>query len=252
MKKFYILTLLFISLFIFCQKKYPYYSPYQESYSGGSKGFYKDFHRILVEKNIKPCENKREIFDAKILVDEKGNAILFNEVRKEDESFGNFEYLDFYKNKCTINLIKVVLKNMESSKWIPANINGKNVPAITSYIVYPDILFKDDFAEHQFGEDRSSNYPEGIPQFRNDVAKQVDISKFATKLKGKVSVEITFNVNVNGEIEDVKVAKSSGIEAFDNKFVDAIKNVQNKWMPALMYGYPVKSRYRIPFTVEYN
>ena len=32
----------------------------QYSYLGGEKEFYKDFHKILIEKKLRPCENKKE------------------------------------------------------------------------------------------------------------------------------------------------------------------------------------------------
>ena len=40
----------------------------QDFYKGGTQKFYSDIHKILLEKNIQPCENKNEVYDVKFVV----------------------------------------------------------------------------------------------------------------------------------------------------------------------------------------
>lgn len=97
-------------------KVYPNYPTDKYSYLGGESAFYTDFHKILLEKKLKPCENKKEIFVANILIDEEGNANLHNEEKPSNVTTKTFLNTDIYENKCTIKLIKDVLPNLDSWK----------------------------------------------------------------------------------------------------------------------------------------
>lgn len=72
-----LLLLIFLSSFSFAQKSYVF-PPDQYSYLGGEVGFYKDFQKVLVAKNLKPCENKNELFRAFIIVKEDETAVLYD------------------------------------------------------------------------------------------------------------------------------------------------------------------------------
>ncbi len=46
----------------------------QESYQGGEKEFYKDFHQLLLHKKFKLCDNKNELYLLKVIVSEDGSV----------------------------------------------------------------------------------------------------------------------------------------------------------------------------------
>lgn len=61
---FYFFLFLFHSTVKGQQYNYPFFPSDQHCYIGGFKDFYKDFHEILIEKQMKPCENKNEFLTA--------------------------------------------------------------------------------------------------------------------------------------------------------------------------------------------
>ena len=106
----YLLFFCFVSAFCNAQNQYPFFPKDQHCYLGSFPAFYKDFHQILNENKLKPCENKKEFFTASVLIKTDNTAeILENKTSQE--------------NKCSFELSKEVMKHMD--KWIPAKINGK-------------------------------------------------------------------------------------------------------------------------------
>jgi TonB family protein len=251
-KKLLDICTIFIVVFAFAQGKNSYYPNYpadKNSYVGGETAFYTDFHKVLIEKKLKPCENKKEIFVAKILIDEKGNTRLINEEKQSNVIEKNFWNTDIYENRCTIQLVKEVLPNLESWKWVPAKINGEITPSITQFMVNPNNLFSDKFLENGITE---SQFPGGIKSFRDKVSSYIDIEDFVATKGGKINIIVTFSVNINGEIDEIYVLQSSGSPAFDEKFVYAIGKVgKKKWIPAKVYDHPIKSKFKFPFSVNF-
>ena len=90
----------------------------------------------------------------------------------------------------------------------------------------------------------------GLSSFRDEVAKKVDLNGFNGR--GKITVIIKFVVDVDGSVTDVIVEKSSGLKEFDERFIYAIKHVKKKWNPAKINDTPVRQRYKIPFTVNFD
>ena len=126
MKIFYFL--LFAGNLLFGQKAITFPAD-QYSYLGGTVGFYKDFQKVLLEKKLKPCENKNELYRALIII-------------KEDETayFVEYEKPSEITNKCSYALAKEVLTGMNG--WIAAKINGVPTTAGTQYFIYPDAFFE--------------------------------------------------------------------------------------------------------------
>jgi hypothetical protein len=72
-KKLVGMFLLCLSLFAYSQN-ISYFPKGQESYDGGPVQFYKDFHQILIDKGLKPCENKNEFHMLKLVVYEDASV----------------------------------------------------------------------------------------------------------------------------------------------------------------------------------
>ena len=73
MRYFYLL--LFCTTLVNAQKT-PTFPRNQHSYLGGVEGFYKDFQKLLLAKNLQPCANKQELFLAEIIIKGDGSALL--------------------------------------------------------------------------------------------------------------------------------------------------------------------------------
>ena len=76
MKLFYFL--LFISSFLSGQTQVISFPKDQHSYLGGRTNFYKDFQKVLLEKKLKPCDNKNEFLSAYVIVLENDTAVLYD------------------------------------------------------------------------------------------------------------------------------------------------------------------------------
>lgn len=61
----------------------------------------------------------------------------------------------------------------------------------------------------------------------------------------EISVDVSFIVEVNGKIEDIKITKSSGSNAFNRDFMRALS--QAKLRPAMKSSTPIKSIAYLPF-----
>lgn len=235
--------LLLLSFFTFSaihaqnQYPYPFFPKDQHCYFGGFPEFYKDFHKILVEKNLKPCENKSEYFTAFAVIKPDGTARLIESRTSQN-------------NKCSYELTKEVMKYMD--KWIPAKIDGKDTTTIAQLQIYMDDLF-DKYTEgyHLGNTIKPSSF--NIQEFRKEVLKRVDFSDF-TVTRGKKPLKIVafFVINEEGKIEDLKITTGSGLQQFDDMILTAIKRSLNshKWEPAKMHDMPIKSRFYIPMSVN--
>ncbi len=224
--------------FFFAQETIPYYSKDEDFYKGGLENFYKEIHEVIVNKKLLQCENKRAFVYQKFLVTEIGE---FKKVK--DLLDGNIN-----SDKCTEDLLNKILP--ELNNWIPAKKRSENIIAQSSFIFFPEDLFdnyKENYNPKKLYAD--SFFIGGVNAFRIEVAKKVDISGY--NASGKVMVVISFVVDIDGSVIDVKVEESSGLKEFDDEFVFAVKSVNRKWTPAKINGKPVKQRFKIPFTVNF-
>lgn len=94
--------------------------------------------------------------------------------------------------------------------------------------------------------DQSSEFPGGIDKFRQKVSENFDTSIMSDE--GVVKAEVTFVVERDGSITDVKASGPSS--DFNAEAVRTIKNIRTKWTPAKINGQPVRSRYRLPLAMQ--
>lgn len=214
-----------------------YYPHGQEPYQGGDKEFYKDFHQILLDKKLEPCENKSELYLMKVIVNEEGSVKYL----KDDT---NSEMAE--KNKCAYNLGLQVLKYMD--KWRSLEIDGEKKQGVASYHIFPDALFENYKEGYSLESEPAllEGLPGGINKFRSEVVKKINLDGFQWKQSFKMVV--IFTVNAEGVIENVTLENSSGLPEFDKRIINGIKNVKKKWSPAKIHGVPVKYRFRLPLS----
>ncbi|MBC7556531.1 MAG: energy transducer TonB [Chryseobacterium sp.] len=96
--------------------------------------------------------------------------------------------------------------------------------------------------------DQTSEFPGGINAFRNKVSGGFDTSVMSGE-EGAVKAEVTFVVERDGSITDVKANGPNS--DFNAESVRTIKGIRNKWTPAKINGQAVRSRYRLPLTMQF-
>lgn len=226
------------SLFVKAQNQYPYpfFPNDQHCYLGGFPEFYKEFHKILIEEKLKPCEKKDELFIAFIIINPDNKAVLL------ENNWSN-------ENKCSYELAKEVIPKMD--RWIPAKINGEEKSTIARVMFYMDDLFDKYETNYSIGKFVSkSNFD--VAKFRDDVIKRVDISGFVIKGNQPLRIKTTFVINEKGELDEVEMVESSGLKEFDEMILYAIKQTlkNKKWEPAKVHDIAIKSRFYLPFSIK--
>lgn len=94
-----------------------------------------------------------------------------------------------------------------------------------------------------------AEFPGGINAFRSKVSNSFDTSVMEGD-EGKVQTTVTFVVERDGSITDVKADGPN--KGFNAEAVRTIKSVKNKWTPAKINGQAVRYRYRLPLTMQFE
>lgn len=237
--KFTQLVILLISLFSteITAQVYESYPRGQESYIGGNAQFYKDFHQIIIDQDFKPCENKNELYSLDLVVypDRKVKYI------KDNDS------LDVVRNKCAFDLARNVVKYMKA--WKPAVIEGKEVAAITHFMIFPNDLFEN-YSESYDAEAviKDATFEGGINAFRNKVVQNVNPTRFTWNQD--FGIVVLFVVERDGSISNIRLEESSGLKEFDDMVIDGVASIKNKWSPATINGVPVRYRFKLPLRFQ--
>ncbi len=94
-----------------------------------------------------------------------------------------------------------------------------------------------------------AEYPGGINSFRNQFQQSFDPSVMDGD-EGTVKSEVTFVVERDGSITQVS---AKGSNSYFNKEVErAVKSIKKKWAPAKINGQPVRYRFRMPVTMQFE
>lgn len=96
--------------------------------------------------------------------------------------------------------------------------------------------------------EQTAEYPGGINAFRNKVIGNFDSS--SVEAEGTVSGEITFVVERDGSITDIKVNGKN--TDFNSEAVRTVKSIKTKWAPAKINGQSVRYRFRMPMKLNFE
>ena len=226
------LLFLFTSSILFSQNILEHYPPNQNDYVGGNIQFYKDFQQVLQDKKLQPCADKNENLSFQIVVYPDRTIKYVKSIEPEVEKY-----------KCTFELSKEVAKYLKG--WNPAELEGKKIAAITSFLIIPNELFSDLKEGYDPVQDmKLATYEGGIQSFRKKVFNSVDLSRF--NFTGTFRLELTFMIENNGEMSNIELDQSSGLKEFDDMVVRSISRIKNKWTPASIHGIPLRSKFRLP------
>ena len=94
-----------------------------------------------------------------------------------------------------------------------------------------------------------AEFPGGINKFRSSVSNNFDTGAMDGD-EGKVQTTITFVVERDGSITDVKADGPN--KTFNAEAIRTVKSVKNKWSPAKINGQAVRYRYRLPLTMQFE
>lgn len=97
--------------------------------------------------------------------------------------------------------------------------------------------------------EQTAEFPGGINSFRNKVQGGFDTSVMDGD-EGTVKTEVTFIVERDGSITDVKANGSN--RTFNDEAVRTVKSIRNKWTPAKINGKAVRYRFRMPLTMQFE
>lgn len=208
----------------------------QHPYVGGNEQFYHDFHRILMATKKKPCENKDELYNLRVVI-YPDSTIRF----VKDELPEVVE-----ENKCAHLLARDVASYLKG--WNPAVENGEKVAALASFLVFPDDLFEN----YNDGYDSASRFSQpqfkgGVNRFRTMVANRIDIAALDA---GKQSAVAVFIINEQGKMTDVRVEEPNKHRKLNKMVIDAISSVNEPWIPAKFRGLPKSYTFKLPFSFD--
>ena len=94
-----------------------------------------------------------------------------------------------------------------------------------------------------------AEFPGGINSFRSKVNSSFDTSVMDGD-EGTVKTEVTFVVERDGSITDVKANGSN--KDFNAEAIRTVKSIKNKWTPAKINGQSVRYRFRMPLTMQFE
>ncbi|MDY3345622.1 TonB family protein [Riemerella anatipestifer] len=242
MKTKNLLTIVALLSYLFVRSQIVVYEEYpngQNFYVGGEKEFYKDFHSILLEHKLSPCENKKEFYTMKLVI-YPDRSIKYIKPENLD---------DVEANKCTFQLTKEVLKYMD--KWKPAIVDNKEVAAVAYITIIPDNLF-DKYTDGYTIDSvfKRAEYEGGINLFRKKIFQSIDISGF--HFNGSVELLVKFMVEKDGSLSNIRIENSSGSEEFDKRIIDGVTRVKNKWKPGTLNGEPIRVGFNLPIKIQAN
>ena len=97
--------------------------------------------------------------------------------------------------------------------------------------------------------EQTAEFPGGINAFRNKFQNNFDGSAMNGD-EGAVKTEITFVVERDGTITDVKASGKNS--DFNSEAIRTIKSIKNKWTPAKINGQSVRYRFRFPVSMNFE
>lgn len=106
-----------------------------------------------------------------------------------------------------------------------------------------------DTVEKTYALDAQPEYPGGIKNFYDYVAKNFDKPEIDDL--GAVSVNVSFVIEKDGSMTDIKVLRNPGY-GLDKEAIRVLKSLKTKWKPGFKNGQPVRTQYNLPIRIQVN
>ncbi|GAB3915457.1 M56 family metallopeptidase [Mucilaginibacter boryungensis] len=135
-------------------------------------------------------------------------------------------------------------------KWAPAMQNGQAIrqqfTIPISFTLTGDKTMADEGNEVFTAVEQMTEFPGGLPAFGNYLSKNIRYPAVARENHVQGKVFLTFVVEKDGSITDIKVLRGIGSGA-DEEAVRVIKN-SPKWKPAMQNGRLVRAQFTVPIS----
>ncbi|MFC0343632.1 energy transducer TonB [Epilithonimonas hispanica] len=216
----------------------------QDYYEGGVSKLYQEINRIIHHKNLKPCDSKKEVYEAKLLLT-KDSKLKF---------ITDFDTVNITKNKCAYELTLDLLKELKNEKsWKPAVVKDVKYDAIVRLFIVPSHLFgsyKDSYNPYQYYI--PATYKGGEKKLNKDVHDNFMSIFEDYHVNG--SIYLDFVVDENGEIINPILSPDINNADFKKEIFRTLKRMNGKWNPAYLDGIAIKQKKSLPlkFSVSFN
>lgn len=97
--------------------------------------------------------------------------------------------------------------------------------------------------------DQDAEFPGGLNSFRGKFTDNFDTGAMEGG-EGTIKATVTFIVEINGAISDVKVNGPNS--DFNREAERTVRSIRSKWAPAKINGQPVRQRYKLPVTMNFE
>ncbi|NIF07277.1 hypothetical protein F3J23_17800 [Chryseobacterium sp. Tr-659] len=235
-KKFLLLITFFTTKLIFGQNevldKYPYG---QDFYAGGLNQLNKEMVKIVKEQKFLPCEKTEEQYNVQILVRENSTISYVKD----------FDTVNIQKNKCAFDFSRKIIPHLK--RWMPAKVNGKFIGAIARIEINPFYLVnsKDDPSKN---EKKNPTFKKGIKAFGFEIKSIFE--RYVKKNEDK-RAWLTFVVNENGEMEDLKI--EGDFSDYEKKdIINSLYRIKGKWNPATFNNIPIRAKISQPILQQFD
>lgn len=144
-------------------------------------------------------------------------------------------------------------KDGADSTAIDSNVTPPPVPASDSTSIDSNSTAQEtgDSAVFEFQSmTNPPTYPGGMDSFYKTIASSLTYTKEAVEKKLQGSVLLSFIVEKDGTVSDVKVTRGLG-SGLDEEAIKAVK-MSKKWNPGKQDGKPVRVKYNIPVKFALN
>lgn len=133
--------------------------------------------------------------------------------------------------------------------WIPAEVDGKKVAAITKFIFYPNDFFQN-FTPNYNPEKQEipAEFPGGIKEFRKKFIQRYDVRGFNYSDDFKIVISFMIDRNGNPIVTNFDIPIEN--QDYVKMVMGAIEGIKTKWKPATYKGLPIESFFKFPLTVN--
>ena len=107
--------------------------------------------------------------------------------------------------------------------------------------------------EIQWKFDKNPDYKGGFKQLHKEVYASIEANTTVKALKDKMKKDavlvVIFNIEKDGTLTNIEVSKSNH-PAFNKIATEALSATSGNWIPAQLYGIPVRMRFKVPIVVK--
>lgn len=204
------------------------------TYPGGMQKFYQFFGSNIQYPKLAVENNIQGTLYLSFVIEKNGSI---GDVKLDGRKLG------YGTDEEAIRVVKL------SQKWNPGMLAGKpvrvkyNIPVkftMPNKKPNPDGTIYD-----HVSMENPPSYPGGMQKFYEFLGKNISYPKAASDNKVKGTVHVTFNIEKDGSLSDVKVVGNKIGSGIDDEAVRVVK-LSQKWNPGLVNGVPARVKYNIP------